>query len=177
MRRLLILIRPDTHRVNEIVADARANEISLHELLSNVFVAEAGPRGILEEPLRELLVGTAYVLASYTAARANGDHWQNLLGIYAESRVGEPGPHELYVLLRRLGGDAKVMGFADDLSAQGIAAKQLAPGVYVSQPSAAQALTFSAKLGALVEDLGDDAAVVRFGPYYSSIPIDVASPN
>lgn len=172
MKRLLILVRPDARRVSDIVASAKEHDITVNELMPHVFILVAGPRGTLEEPLRGLLGGTAYVLASYTAARANHDRWQNLLGAYAESRVGEPGAHDRYVLLHRLGANANALGFLHHLASIGVNAKELAPGVYVSQPSAAEAPIFSARLGQVVEELSGDAAVVRFGATFtSSLPI------
>lgn len=173
MKRLLILIRPSPQATVRLLEAAADNDISMKELLPNVFVATSGPLGVLEAPLKKQLASssTAYVLASYTAARANSDHWTNALGPYGESRVGEPSDQDTYILLHRVGGDAHVLGLTDEFARLGVSAKERARGVYVARPSNAQASHFSAKLGAIVEGLDGDTAIVRIHPFTSSVPI------
>jgi hypothetical protein len=167
----LILICADPDQVRKLRENPGHADITLKELVPIAFIAESGPTGALEVPLKQSLAGIPYILSPDTSAQATREAWTNLLAPYAESRAGEPSEHDLYVMIHEGGGGTHIADLETHLAAMGVAAKKLTHRVYIIRPTASQAATFPAKLRTVIDDLDGDSAVVRLRNWQPSIPL------
>jgi hypothetical protein len=165
-KRLVVLVRDQP---GDVVSDLGAAGITMEELFSDVYVATAD-ESTLDENLKRLLASGEDLFAQYDVVCANSEGWKDVLGRHQERCEPEPSENDRYVLLHRVGGDAYI-DLTDHLAQVRVSARQLAPGIYVAQPSSGSASYFRRRLDAIAADLPGDTAVLRIQPLSPPVPI------